>query len=421
MIVTQVPYQPGETRDSAAAIEVLGDVAVRLSRGRFGVVLGPASALTDGLPPGSAEESERAKLLSGNMVEAVIRLPGGLIPFRPGYETALWVLAQARDSRWTGRVLLADLSGRELTRDVISDLVEDVTTWRREGYSPAGHHRVFAQQVDLRDLLDPPRPLLISHRQVSSHDRATEAADRVAAINQSGAELDHIGATATANRIHVPTELFAAARPPESTRPPTETIGTLVKNRRLALHQGTRLKPMHITATGHHLVYGTDEILGTRRPGERMVDRALFADAYRTRGLTQPGDVLVTTQPRPGAIVDTRGYSVAEFPVRILRIPAGEAELFTPHLLAALLFADGSGTRAEGAVRAARALEDQQLPLLRPDQVRQIDQVLSRTESRRELARQELRVLGEFQDNAIVGLINGTLTVAHDTLIGQDE
>lgn len=419
-IVTQVPYQPRETRDSAAAIEVLGDVAVRLSPGRFGVVLGPASALIDDLRPDSAEESERAKLLAGNMVEAVIRLPGGLVPFRPGYETALWVLTQARDSRWKGRVLLADLSGRELNHDVISNLVEDVTTWRREGYSPAGHHRVFAQQVDLRDLLDPPRPLLIGPRSVGPHDSAAEAARRVAAVNESGVELDRIGATATADRIHVPTELFTAAQAPEDTRPPTGTVGALVKNRRLALHQGTRIKAMHITTTGHHFVYGINEVLGNRRPGERMVDRALFADAYRTRSLTQPGDVLVTTQPRTGAIVDTLGYSIAEFPVRILRIPAREAELFTPRLLAALLFADGSGTRAEGAVRAARALEDQRLPLLQPHQVRQIDRVLTTTESRRELAHRELRVLSEFQDNAIVGLIDGTLTVTHDTLIGQD-
>jgi hypothetical protein len=49
-------------------------------------------------------------LLAGDMVEAIIRLPGGLIPFRPGYETALWVLIQARVSRWRGRVLLADVS-----------------------------------------------------------------------------------------------------------------------------------------------------------------------------------------------------------------------------------------------------------------------------------------------------------------------
>ena len=52
-------------------------------------------------------------------------------------------------------------------------------------------------------------------------------------------------------------------------------------------------------------------------------------------------------------MVDTRDYAIAEFPVRILRIPAAEAEQFTPAVLAALLFADGSGTRGPGqSVRA---------------------------------------------------------------------
>jgi len=60
------------------------------------------------------------------MVEAVIRLPGGLTPFRAGYETALWVLAPARESPWRGRILLADISDRELTDEIIDELADDV-------------------------------------------------------------------------------------------------------------------------------------------------------------------------------------------------------------------------------------------------------------------------------------------------------
>ena len=84
VIVTQVPYQPGETRDADAVFNAVDDVAVRLSAGRFGVVLGPASVLAGDFPPYSAQERARADLLAGDMVEAVIRLPGGLVPFRPG-------------------------------------------------------------------------------------------------------------------------------------------------------------------------------------------------------------------------------------------------------------------------------------------------------------------------------------------------
>jgi hypothetical protein len=423
VIVTQVPYQPGEARDAEAVFNVVGDVAVRLSAGRFGVVLGPARVLVGGLQPYSTEERARADLLAGDMVEAVIRLPGGLVPFRPGYETALWVLTQARASRWSGRVLLADISDRELTHQVISDVVEDVTTWRREGYAPGAHSRVFSQQVRVSDLINPPRPLTVSSRPASHRERAEGAAHRVTLITQRGADLDRIGALATADRRHVPTELLAAVDVLAATepRPPAVTVGALVKDKKLTLHQGTRIRPEHITPTGHHVVLGPDEVLGTRRPGERKVDRALFARTHRSARLTEPGDVLVTTVPRPGAMVDTHGYGVAQFPVRVLRIPAAEAAQFTPRVLAALLFADGSGTRTAGAVRAGRSLEYQRLRMLPPDQVRQLDRLLGDMDARRDLARQELDVLGELQDAVIGGLIDGTLTVIPDDQNGQDE
>lgn len=423
VIVTQVPYQPGEARDAEAVLNMVDDMAVRLSAGRFGVVLGPASVLVGDFPPYSVEERTRADLLAGDMVEAVIQLPGGLVPFRPGYETALWVLTQARDSRWRGRVLLADISDRELTHQVISDVVEDVTTWRRDGYVPGAHSRVFGQQVAVRDLIDPPRPLTISSRPASPRERAEDAARRVALVTQRGADLDRIGATATADRRHVPAVLLTAVDPRAAVelRPHVETVGALVKGKRLALHQGTRIKPEHITSAGHHVVLGPDEVLGTRRPGERKVDRALFARTRPTARLTAPGDVLVTTVPQPGVMIDTRGYAIAEFPVRILRIPAAEAEQFTPAILAALLFADGSGTRAAGAIRASRSLEDQRVIVLPPDQVRSLDRLLGEIDARRDLARRELDVLGELQAAAVGGLIDGTLTVIPDELTGQDE
>ena len=423
VIVTQVPYQPGEARDADAVFNFIDDVAVRLSAGRFGVVLGPASILVGDFPPYSAGERARADLLASDMVEAMIRLPGGLVPFRPGYETALWILTQARASRWSGRVLRADVSGRELTHQVITDLVEDISTWRRDGYMPGAHTRVLCQQVAVRDLIDPPRPLMTSGRPASLRERADDAARRVTLVTQRGADLDRIGANATANRGHVATELVAAANPdlPGGSRPQTEAISALVKAKRLTLHKGTRVKAEHITSSGHHIMLGTDEVLGIRRPGERRVDRQVFARAYPNAQLTQPGDILFTMVLRPGAIVDQRGYSIAEFPVRILRIPAAESEQFTSRILAALLFADGSGGRAEGAVRASRAIEDQRVILLPPDQVRALDRLLTGIDDRRDLARKELNVLDELQDATIGGLIDGTLTLIPSEITGQDD
>ena len=85
--------------------------------------------------------------------------------------------------------------------------------------------------------------------------------------------------------------------------------------------KGTRLAPADVGGSGNHVVLGAEEVLGFRRPGERRVDLEVFANRYPNARLTEPGDVLVTMNPRPGAMIDHDGYSIAEYPVRILRIP----------------------------------------------------------------------------------------------------
>ena len=416
VIVTQLPYQPGETRDLAATLNAVDDVALRLSPGRFAVILGPAAALTDELPYSAAQDA-RAKLLTDEVVEAVIRLPGGMLSFRPAYETALWVLTQARGSRWQGRVLLADISAQPLTHAVSSDLVEDVVTWRRDGYQPGAHRRRYGQQMAVRDLIDRPRPLVVSGRPASSSERAAEGSRRITDITGYGVRLDRIGADATAVRRHVPTEMFAST----SLRPAVQSLGVLLRARRLIRRQGTRIKQAHLGPHGHHIVLGVAELAGISPPGQRRMDRETFARAYPSAQLTEPGDVLVTTSPRPAALVDRDGFSIVEFPVRVLRIPVAEAEQFTPRVLAALLFADGSGVRAAGAVRAGRALEDQRVVLLSPDQVRRLDQLLAVIEDRRDIARKEIDVLDELQAVTVGGLIDGTLTLISDELSGQED
>jgi hypothetical protein len=333
-------------------------------------------------------------------------LPKRLVPFRPGYETALWVVTQARASRWRGRVLLADVSDRDLTEDVIRDLVEDVTTWRREGFTPVAHQRVYGEQVPVADLVDPPRPLLVNRRPVSPRERANEASRRVLDATRFGIELDEIAETATADRQHVSTGMLQAA----DLNPASDTIGALHKSRRLRLHQGTRTRAHHIRPTGHHVVLGSDEVLGTRRPGERWIDRETFARNYHSARLTEPGDVLVNTGQRFGVIVDKHGYAIAEFPVRILRIPAAEIEQFTPRVLAALLSADAATRPAGGN----RSLDEQRVLLLAPAEVRRLDQLLTEIDTRRDLARKELDALDELRKVAIGGLIDGTLTLTND-------
>lgn len=162
---------------------------------------------------------------------------------------------------------------------------------------------------------------------------------------------------------------------------------------------------------GQHVVLGVEEVLGYRRPQERRVDLEVFANRYPNARLTEPGDVLVTMTPRPGAMIDHDGYTIAEYPVRILRIPGTETEQFTPRLLASLLFADGSGRRPAGAVRAANSLKEQRIPLLPVAEVRHLDALLASIDARRVLARREIDMLDELCHIATGGLVDGTLAL----------
>ena len=408
VLVTQIPYRSAEDPDPFGMLDFVDDAALRLAADRFAVVLGPASVLVGDLPTGPA--ARRADLLKADMVEAVIRLPGGCVPYRPAYETALWVLTQARGSRWRGRVLLADVSDRPLTADVVRDLAEDVVTWRRDGYVPRAHHRVYGVQADVGSLVASLGPLLALRRPASPRQRKTGADTRITLVTQYGADLDRVGATATAERRHVRTEVLTAA----DRHPAAESVGALARQRRLIMRKGTRLRPGDTDLSGHHVVLGPDEVLGVRRRGERRVDREVFASRYPKAKLTQPGDVLVTIQPRPAAIIDWDGYAIAEYPVRILRIPPVESEQFTPRVLCALLFGDGSGTRPAGAVRAADGVDEQRLLLLPPGQVRALDDLLASIDDRRALAQREIDMLDELRQVATCGLMDGTLTLVSD-------
>jgi hypothetical protein len=122
-------------------------------------------------------------------------------------------------------VLIADVSGRPLTAGVVNDLVEDLVTWRREGYVPAAHQRVFGVQMEVSQLVDPPRSLLPGRRPASERERKADADTRINRVTGCGAELDRIGATASADRRHIPAEMLTAA----DRRPASDTIGALAR------------------------------------------------------------------------------------------------------------------------------------------------------------------------------------------------
>jgi len=414
VIVTQIAYVPGESRSPEQVMDRLDDISLRLAPGCTAVVLGPADVLAGQLRAYSPAERTRAKVLSSGMVEAIIRLPGGLVPFRPGYEVALWVLTSAYDSPWRGWVLLADVSDRELSGEVMEALVEDVVTWRRDGYLPYAHTRAFGVQVRVSELVEALRPLSARSPAVISGSR-TRGSELVNRVTELEAGLDRLTADSQVMRQPIRSQLAAGAR----TSPPTQTIGVLAKARRLIILPGTRLRGVQISEDGHHVVIGVPELLGRARRGGRRIDRVTLAGQPRAH-LSEPGDVIVTTTPEFKVMVDQHGLAVVEFPAKVLRIPATERQSFTPRTLAALLAGRLPSLRPAGAVRSRRLVEHE-LPVLSPAEVRFLDEFLAALDARQEAAQQELDLLTELRDVTMSGFLDGTLTFteASSIQIGQ--
>jgi len=419
VLVTRLPYRPKEDRAKTDPLVRIARILQGLTHGQAAVILGPADLLVDAIPPHLPSARDRGQLLESGRVEAVVRLPGGLMPFRPGYQTALWVLRRDEPDHAKGRVLLADVSDRPLTCTVVDELIADIVTWRRPGYRPDAHARAFAAQVAIADLTGPNIPLT-TRRPISIRALAARADQTVARVADIETELDQITADNTSLRSSIGSGLAVRTNP---TPYPDAPVATLLKGGRLKLVQGSRIADIDIVTiempdqwgttiglTGRHVVVGPAEVLGDSHVGTRTIDRAVLADRYPRAGLTQPNDVIVTLTPRFGLYLDHTGFNTVEFPARALRVDPNEQQL-TPRLLAAMLSPGTGGIRAPGAVRAPTRLEQLRVPLLPPVEVERLDALLTAMDRRRQTVCRELDLLDELRRTAVSSLADGTLTI----------
>ncbi|MFD5257501.1 hypothetical protein ACFWM5_32355 [Streptomyces bobili] len=418
LVVTQLPYRPGEDRSVLATLTELERVAYLLRPGCTALVLGPADALVDELNSTEAAQL-RSALLRENIVESVIALPGGVLPFRPGYRPALWTLTRGPVREAEGMVLLADISSEQLTPGVRMRLAEDVLLWRAEGFRGLdGHDPRYGRLVPVADLdrafggpLTPPAP----PASAIWSDKVTE---RPALIAEAEARLER--ATEDTRAYEDERGPYRGAVQRRVGRLPRRTtLGKLITTRRVTRLPGHRIDEKHLTRDGHHNVLGPEEITGERPVGDRRIDRLLLATAYERAALTEPGDVVYTLAPRLGVYVDHDGFSVVAFPARVLRVNAGATRPLTPRVLAALLGAARGTARSPSAVRPARRIEDYQLPDLDPDEVLRFEALLAETERRQRLLRAQAEALAEARRLTVAGLADGTLTLGEPRTINR--
>ncbi|MFJ3768195.1 N-6 DNA methylase [Streptomyces sp. NPDC090082] len=409
IVVTQLPYRPGEDRSVLSALADVERIADLLGPGCTAIVLGPADALVDALT-GTEESKLRSALLRRNLVEAVISLPAGTLPYRPAYRPALWILTRDSVSEAEGYVLLVDISAEALTERVSARLAEDVLLWRAEGFQGLGGHdprygrvaRVAELDRAFGGPLTPPGP-------PASQILARTVMERPALIAEAETRLERVAEEARAyGEQHGPFRGRVQRR--MGRLPERTTLGALIKQRRVAKLKGHRIDETDISGAGHHAVIGPEEITGFSPIGARRIDRLVLAAKYDHVALTEPGDLVYTVAPELGLYVDHDGFKVVTFPARVLRVRGDGERPLTPRVLAALLRAARATRRSPSAVRPRR-IEDYQLPDLEPDDIERFDTLLAETERQGQLLQAQIDALDEAKRLTIAGLADGTLTI----------
>jgi hypothetical protein len=409
LVVTQLPYQAGETRSKLAALEGIEKIGDLLGPGCTALILGPADALVGALPGGD-EARLRAALLRSGLLEAVVNLPGGVTPYRPGYRCALWVLTRDPVKAARGYVLLADISSEPLSERVRTRLAQDVLLWRAEGRCFDGHDPRHGRIVSIARLDEQFGGSLIPPGLPVSQLLARTVTERPALIAEAEGRLKLAGEQ-TQRHAEEHGHLRGNIIRRDGERPTPTTLGALIAARRVAKVKGHRLDPQHFLPEGHHKVLGPEEVCGSSPVGARRIDRAVLAAVYEHAAFTEPGDIVFTTSPHVSLMLDHDGFSVVVFPARVLRVNPDAERPLTSRVLAALLGAARNTGRSPSAVRAARRIEDFALPDLDPTDIERLDALLADIERRQELLRSQDEALAEVRRLTVAGFADGTLTI----------
>lgn len=336
------PDRPGQTE--AEHLDLLDEIAVGLDADQVAVVLGPAAVLSDVLT--GAALARRDQLLREGRVRSIVRLPAGLRPSRAREHLALWLLAAPDDAgpaeRRTG---VADLSDQRLSVAVTSGLTDDLlASWQgREG----ARRRAWAYLVPVPTAeLTARTGSLVPRRRVRAELSGRAGADW--AVSLAAADTDGLLA---GYRLDVVDQ-----------RPERLSVEQAVARGWVRVLPGHRLR-LDGLPPGNLAVIGPDDLGDPGRPPVRVDRLALHARADVR--LTEPGDIVFTTQGGPRAVLDPDGGGVVVSPARVLRVMPG-APLVPAAILARINRATSTAWRSwplavvphDGAPGLAAALAD---------------------------------------------------------------
>lgn len=383
VVVLQVPPRSDPRASSAEMLRHVDDLTLGLPDGGVAIVLGPASALCDAL---SDRETllTRADALRTGRVRAVVRLPRGLVVDKPRAELGIWIVGDADPTAALADrlVVVGDLTSHVLGAETVDGLVTDLVA------ALAGLTQIRARAFAHCRPVPTARLLAADGALVArtlTGQRAGPASEAAAAALTRAARLRTRG-------IDLGLGLHTASVP---VRGRTGTIGELVAAGETRVIAGRRVAPSDL-GDGSVRVIGAPEVRGDSG-APRTVD-ALVAHGRYSSGLTEPGDVVVVTRPRPQALVDLDGGSLVAYPARIVRLRTG-----SPHAVAAIVNALPDD---------ATALESWPVPIPGEVGAAGLEAALRMLGERRRALHRDLAELKDLEADLVDGVTSGALVVS---------
>ena len=332
--VAHFPAKNHATITDTQIMTAIDNIALDLDGTQAAVVLAPARLLTDKLAAGSPSQIRDTLLRSGKL-RAIVRLPAGLLKSHPRQHLALWVLGKEQTNvpiadRWTA---IADLSGVSLDESGAQDLVADLLASLHGLDDVKARAFRFARLVKTRLLLSGDGNL---HRVLPKPAGAKASTPDVAEILvRAETAIAALNWNSPAAALDIQLELGSGVALP------TAALGDLLHSKQLKLLPGARFQAHDTSAAEGFIVIGVPELLGGERI--RHLDRLQLADLYPQAHLTEPGDIIFSTIGGPHSWVDPLGFSVVEFPARILRINHKDPSGLIPAVLATDIATGPSG------------------------------------------------------------------------------
>ncbi|MFI1487657.1 hypothetical protein [Streptomyces sp. NPDC020747] len=434
IVLADPPYVSGEReRDAEGPLWWAEEAVRRLEPGGRAYVVVPTWTLTrtSGTGPASVRTptiSARQALLERGCVEAVIQLPRRIHPFRTGAEYGLLVLRPPSPDPEPVRLVDADRIAQreggpdgekwidEVVRMTRIDLPPDSDDQQPTGGAPdlqdARDVPVRASGVGSEQLLDN-RSILPAHRLAAPEKRVDHFEETLTARRAAAAAMprlrDWLGAMAIAKRP-------APVRHRKLDEPLTAG--------QLKSFNGHRIKDSGISDSGLPVI-GREEMLGELPIGQRRIDLETLA-AYSAAKITERGDVIVLAEHGVRCRVDEAGGCVLLSPVQGLRIASYREYLVTvakgepirpdalwmrPHSLAHLIQAPRNQHRGSGSLVRRVSVRELDLPQLPPEEITELEAILTETERLRADVRRQLEALDRLATRISAGVADGDLAL----------